>query len=231
MKSGGSDWYQLGGKRVAEDRVVDVPLGEEVERRARLLVGHPEHRGGDEEHGDHHQPLALLGGPLAAQEQPGEERHRDAQQHPLEVAGDRIHVERHAPRSPRARWRRPARPPSPDPPGAPAGPPVPPPPDRSAGPAGAAPATDAFRRSVYWIRPQSMPTAAAPKPQCQDVCAPMPADSRIARKPSLCASHPVMSGAMKRARVDAHVVDRVPRVPPHVVGRVERARPARSRWA
>ena len=42
-----------------------------------------------------------------------------------------------------------------------------------------------------------MPTAAAPKPQCQDVSAPMPADSRIARKPSLCASHPVISGAMK----------------------------------
>jgi hypothetical protein len=42
-----------------------------------------------------------------------------------------------------------------------------------------------------------MPTAAAAKPQCQAASGRMPALASMPRKVSLCASHPVMSGAMK----------------------------------
>ena len=55
MKSGGSDWYQLAGKLCPRHDIVSAAIGEEVEGRAGLLVGHPEHHRRGKEDGDHHQ--------------------------------------------------------------------------------------------------------------------------------------------------------------------------------
>ena len=179
MKSGGSDWYQLAGKpwpRI-ELSVLRSAKRLSVEPACSKAIQNTD--AASEEHGDHHQALPLLAGPLAAQEQPGEERHRDADQHPLEVPGDRLRIERHDARSAPAHAPATSSPTvtSPDQPHL-AVHLARPRPGRSAGP-GCRPSGDrCFPPSVYWTRPRNMPTAAAPKPQCQEVSG---ADARPTR--------------------------------------------------
>ena len=91
-------WQRLvpaGREATAKYDIVGTAIGEQVEGRAGLLVGHPEHHRGGEEDRDDHETLPFLAGPSAAQEEPGEERHRHRDQNPLEVPGDRLRIETH----------------------------------------------------------------------------------------------------------------------------------------
>ena len=51
------------------------------------------------------------------------------------------------------------------------------------------------------ISPNAIPTAAAPKPQCQEYSGEMPQPVSVALKPGLCARYAVTSGAAKPPRL------------------------------
>ena len=88
MKSEFIDWNQLLGIVVAQDAVARVPVREQVQRRARLLEDRPEQRGGEEQHADQVQPLALFGRPVRDEVQPAEEPDDEEEQEDAAGIGD-----------------------------------------------------------------------------------------------------------------------------------------------
>ena len=225
-KNGGSDWYQLAGSACPRSPLSRVPLGEQVEGRAGLLVGHPEDRRGHEQHRHHDQPLPLLGRPLG---RPAAARRRSPTVTPssthLKLREMRLGIERHRAAGHEQRTDRPiASERHPNRRAEPAGRRAPRPRDRSGVP-DAGPSAGRCLPAATGTGPgrRNMPTAAAPNPQCHELSGDEPHRGQQPRNASLCASQPRDQRRDERPGVDAHVVERVPRVPPHVVGRVELA--------